>query len=141
MESIKDKVAIIGMGCTKFGELWDKSPTDLIVEAAYEAFEDAGIESKDVQAAWLGTYYTGLTGQVLAKPLQLDYIPITRVENMCATASDALRNGAYAVAAGVADIVLVLGVEKLAKSHPACFWSGITESLPMRGKFIKFDGW
>ena len=129
MESIKDKVAIIGMGCTRFGELWDKSPTDLIVEAAYEAFEDAGIESKDVQAAWLGTYYTGLTGQVLAKPLQLDYIPITRVENMCATASDALRNGAYAVAAGVADIVLVLGVEKLKDNG----FSGLPDSEMVTG--------
>ncbi len=48
MESIKDRVAIIGMGCTKFGELWDKSAEDLVVEARYEAFEDAGIEPNDV---------------------------------------------------------------------------------------------
>jgi acetyl-CoA C-acetyltransferase len=113
MESIKDRVAIIGMGCTKFGENWDMSPADMIVDAAYEAFEDAGIEPKDVQAAWLGTYMSGLSGQTLAKPLKLSYIPITRVENMCATGSDALRNAAYAVAAGVYDIALALGVEKL----------------------------
>ncbi len=54
-EGIKDKVAIIGMGCTKFGELWDKSPEDLIVEAFKETVEDAGIEKKDIQAAWLGS--------------------------------------------------------------------------------------
>jgi acetyl-CoA C-acetyltransferase len=53
MPGIKDRVAIIGMGCTKFGERWDASRNDLLVEAAYEAFEDAGIESKDIQAAWL----------------------------------------------------------------------------------------
>ena len=55
MSGIKDRVAIIGMGCSKFGERWDSSSSDLIVEAAYEAFGDAGIEGKDVQAAWLGT--------------------------------------------------------------------------------------
>ena len=55
MSGIKDRVAIIGMGCTKFGERWDASSADLMVEAAYEAYEDAGIEGKDVQAAWLGT--------------------------------------------------------------------------------------
>jgi hypothetical protein len=48
MEGIKDKVAIVGMGCTKFGERWDKGVEDLIVEAAYEALEDAGIEHKDI---------------------------------------------------------------------------------------------
>jgi acetyl-CoA C-acetyltransferase len=53
-EGIKDKVAIIGMGCTKFGELWDKSAEDLMVEAFEEALEDAGIEKKDIQAAWQG---------------------------------------------------------------------------------------
>ena len=115
-ESIKDRVCIVGMGCTKFGELWDKSPGDLIVEAAYEAFEDAGIEPKDIQAAWVGTCETGATGMVLTAPLKLQYKPVTRVENACATASDALRNACYAVAAGVCDIALALGVEKLKDS-------------------------
>ncbi len=113
MESIKDKVAIVGMGCTRFGELWDKSGIDLAVEAAYEAFEDAGIGPKDVQAAWLGTLYSGWTGQALAEALQLDYIPITRVENACASGSDALRNAVYAVASGSVDVALALGFEKL----------------------------
>jgi len=112
MKGIKDKVAIIGMGCTRFGELWDKSVEDLIVESAYEAFEDAGIEPKDVEAAWLGTVQSGLTGISLSTPLKLQYIPMTRVENMCCTGSEALRAAAYAVAAGVHDVVLALGVEK-----------------------------
>ena len=111
MESIKDRVAIIGMGCTKFGELWDKSFYDLVVDAYYEAFEDAGIKHGQIQAAWVGTGYGYHRGTGLV-PLHLGNIPITRVENACATATDALRNAAYAVAAGVYDIVLALGVEK-----------------------------
>jgi acetyl-CoA C-acetyltransferase len=114
-ESIKDKVAIVGMGCTKFGELWDKGASDLVIEAAYEAFEDAGIDPKDVQACWIGTTdvaTSGMAGLGASAPLRLQYKPVTRVENMCATGSDALRNACYAVAARVYDIVLVLGVEK-----------------------------
>jgi acetyl-CoA C-acetyltransferase len=121
MTGIKDKVAIVGMGCTRFGELWNKSVEDLIVEAAYEAFEDAGIESKDVQAAWLGTVQSGLTGISLSTPLKLQYVPITRVENMCCTGSEALRAAAYAVAAGVYDLVLAVGVEKLKDTG----WTGV----------------
>lgn len=113
MESIKDKVAIIGMGCTKFGELWNKGAPDLMIEATYEAYEDAGIEQKDVQAAWLGTVWSGETGDFMSVPLRLPYIPVTRVENRCATGAEALRNAVFAVAAGVYDIVLVMGVEKL----------------------------
>jgi len=113
--SIKDRVAVAGMGCSKFGERWDAGASDLIVEAAYEAFEDAGIEPKDIQAAWLGTT-TGSTGMTLSEPLRLQYIPITRVENACATASDAFRNACYAVAAGIYDIVLALGVDKFKDS-------------------------
>ena len=115
VESIKDRVAIVGMGCTQFGELWDKSRVDLIVEAAKEAYKDAGIEQKDIQAAWFSNYYdtTGLTGMGLAGPLRLDYLPVTRVENACASASDTLRNATYAVAAGIYDCVLVLGAEKI----------------------------
>ena len=113
--SIKDRVAVVGMGCSKFGERWDASMDDLIVEAAYEAFQDAGIESKDIQAAWVGTS-TGATGMTLSEPLRLQYIPITRVENACATASDAFRNASYAVAAGIYDIVLALGVDKFKDS-------------------------
>lgn len=116
MGSIKDRVAIIGMGCTKFGERWDCDAYDLMVEAAYEAYEDAGVEPKDIQAAWVGTTGSGTRGTFLAYPLKFDYIPITRIENACATATDAFRNAAYAVAAGIYDIVLVVGVEKLKDS-------------------------
>ena len=116
MAGIKDRVAVIGMGCSKFGERWDSSATDLMVEAAHEAFADAGIEANDVQAAWLGTVSSFRTGQPLAEALKLDYIPISRLENACATATDAFRNACYAVAAGIYDIVLAIGVEKLKDS-------------------------
>jgi len=121
MEGIRDKVAIIGMGCTKFGELWDKSVDDLIIDATSEACEDAGIELKDVQAAWLGTVFSGHTAISLSFPLKLQYIPVTRVENMCATGTEAIRGAAYAVAAGVCDIALAVGVEKLKDTG----WSGV----------------
>ncbi len=115
MESIKDKVAVVGMGCTKFGERWDMGVEDLLVEAAYEAFEDAGIQPRDIQAAWLGTVFSGITAITLS-PLGLQYIPMTRVENMCATGTEAVRAASYAVAAGVCDIALAIGVEKLKDS-------------------------
>lgn len=118
MESIKDRVAIIGMGCTKFGELWDKSEEDLLVEAAYEAYEDAGIKPEDIQAAWLGNVRTAMRGSALAIPLKLEYIPISRVENQCCSGTDAFRNACYAVAAGIYDLVLVVGFEKLKDAGP-----------------------
>lgn len=116
MGSIKDRVAIIGMGCTRFGENWYKNSSDMIIEAANEAFQDAGLTKDDIEAAWVGTLWSGDSGQTLAEPLKLPYMPITRVENMCATASDAFRNASYAVAAGIYDRVLVVGFEKLKDS-------------------------
>ena len=121
MGAIKDKVAIIGMGCTKFGELWGKSVDDLITDAAYEACEDAGIELKDIEAAWLGTVFSGQTALSLSSPLKLQYIPVTRVENMCATGTEALRGAAYAVAAGACNVALAVGVEKLKDTG----WTGV----------------
>lgn len=125
MESIKDRVAIIGMGCTKFGELWDQGPGDMLVEAAFEALEDAGIGLKDIQAAWLSTVWTGEVGNLLSQFLRLPYVPVTRVENRCASGLDALRNATYSVAAGAYDIVLVAGVEKLKDSG----WSGLPTGM------------
>lgn len=113
MESIKDKVAIVGMGCTKFGELWDKDSQDLIIEAAREALEDAGIEKKDIQAAWIGTLRSGDSGTRLTDALKISGIPVTRVENHCSSGHEALRNAALGVASGMYDIVLALGYEKL----------------------------
>ncbi len=128
MKSIKDQVAIIGMGCTQFGELWDKGVDDLIVDACFEAFKDAGIEPGDVDGAWFGSVMSGSTGAALSSPLKLDYIPVTRVENFCATGTDGLRNACYAVAANKCNIALVCGVEKL-KDYSGGFPQYTTGSL------------
>jgi acetyl-CoA C-acetyltransferase len=110
--NIKDKTAIVGMGCVKFGENWEQSADDMMVDAAYEAYEDAGIEPKDIEAVWFGSTQIG-QGEPLAYALKLDYIPVTRIENLCATATDAFRNACFAVAAGMYDVVMALGCEKL----------------------------
>ena len=110
---ICDQVAIVGMGCTRFGELYDRSADDLMVESSNEAYASAGISKEAVDAFWLGTAISGLSGITLARPLQLSGKPVTRVENFCATGSEALRNAAYAVASGAYDMAMALGVEKL----------------------------
>jgi len=116
-DGIKDKVAILGMGCTKFGERWDAGAEDLMVEAFQECIEDAGIEKKQIQAAYLGSHFTevnvGKGAIPLSMTLKLRYIPVSRLENYCATATEAFRAACYSVAAGVYDMVLALGVEKL----------------------------
>jgi acetyl-CoA C-acetyltransferase len=109
---IKDRVAIVGMGCTNFVEHWDKGLDDLEVEAANAAYASAGIDKDRVDAYWLGTAQGGMSGITLARPLQLADKPVTRVENFCATGSEALRQAAYAVASGAYDVAMALGVEK-----------------------------
>ena len=109
---IKDRVAIVGMGCTNFVEHWDKGLDDLVVEAANDAYASAGIDKDKVDAYWLGTAQGGMSGITLARPLQLENKPVTRVENFCATGSEALRQAAYAVASGAYDVAMALGVEK-----------------------------
>jgi len=113
---IRDRVAIIGTGVTKFGELWDKDEEDLLVEAVFEACAEANVDlRKEVEAAWVGTFYdfSGIAGTAAADPLKFYGKPITRCENYCATGMDCVRNAAYAVAAGIYDIVLACGVEKI----------------------------
>lgn len=116
MGSIKDKVAILGMGCSSFGERWDSSAEDMLVEAYVECLEDAGIEKKDINACWIGScmpeFGMGGTALPVARTLKLPFIPVTRVENACATGSESFRGACYAVASGVYDIVLTMGVEK-----------------------------
>ncbi|MFZ4602503.1 MAG: acetyl-CoA acetyltransferase [Caulobacterales bacterium] len=114
---IRDKVAIIGMGCSKFGERWDAGPEELMVEAYLEAMAEAKIEPTQLDAAWFSTHIdeigTGKGGTPLAHALRLPNIAVTRVENFCASGSEAFRGAVYAVAAGAADIALAVGVEKL----------------------------
>jgi acetyl-CoA C-acetyltransferase len=113
---IKDKVAIIGVGCTRFAEHWDKGVDELLLDATGEAFAAAGVGKQDVDAYWLGTAQSGMSGITLARPLELEGKPVTRVENYCATGSEALRQAAYAVASGAYDVAMAVGVEKVKDS-------------------------
>ncbi len=114
---IKDKVAILGMGCSKFGERWDADAEDLIVEAYEECIADAGVETSQIDAAWFSTaieeVHVGKSGLPLSIALRLPNIPVTRVENYCASGTESFRGAVYAVASGAADIALACGVEKL----------------------------
>ena len=114
---IRDKVAVIGMGCSKFGERWSDNAEDLMLEAFSEAVTDASIEKNEIGAAWFSTaieeQHVGKSGIPLAMALRLPHIPVTRVENYCASGSEAFRGAVYAVASGACDIALALGVEKL----------------------------
>ena len=113
---IRDRVAIVGMGCTPFGEHWDKGVPELLVDAAHQAAESAGVQIPDIDAFWLGTMASGNSGLTLSQPLKLDYKPVTRLENYCATGSEAFRNACYAVASGAYDTAMAIGVEKLKDS-------------------------
>jgi acetyl-CoA C-acetyltransferase len=113
---IKDRVAIVGMGCTRFIENWDNGADELLAQAAGEAFASAGVTKEAVDAYWVGTAQSGMSGMMLSKPLELEGKPVTRVENMCATGADALRQAAYAVASGAYDVAMAIGVEKVKDS-------------------------
>ncbi|WP_299574872.1 acetyl-CoA acetyltransferase [uncultured Williamsia sp.] len=124
---IRDRVAVVGMGCTRFGELWDSSTDDLVIDAVGECLESAGgLDIDEVDAFWLGTLGSGQSGLALSRPLGIDYKPVTRVENYCATGSESFRNACYAVASGAYDTVMAVGVEKLKDSG----FSGLLRSDP-----------
>src|SRR3954465_4490755 len=141
---IRDRVAIVGMGCTRFAEHFDKSADDLMREATAEAFAGAGVTKEDVDAYWLGTAQSGRSGIPLARPLQLEGKPVTRVENFCATGSEALRQAAYAVASGAYDIAMAVGVEKVKPPGPRAPSGGgpppAAPTPPERGAPISWMG-
>ena len=132
---IKDRVAILGMGCARFGERWDASAEQLMVEAYSEAIADAGIGTAQIEAAWLSVAFDavniGPSGIPLATALRLQDIGVTKVENYCASGTEAFRGAVYAVAAGAADIALALGVEKLKDTGYA--------GLPVRSRGTTLD--
>jgi acetyl-CoA C-acetyltransferase len=124
---IRDQIAVIGMGCTKFGERWDTGVDDLLTDAATEAAASAGLPIHDIDAFWLGTMTSGVCGTTLSRPLKIDYKPVTRVENYCATGSEAFRNACYGVASGAYDTAMAIGVEKLKDTG----YSGLTGIRPV----------
>ncbi len=126
-KGIRDRVAIVGMGCTPFGERWDRGVDDLLTDAVKETIASAGVPLADIDAFWLGTMGSGVSGITLSKPLKIGYKPVSRLENMCATGSDALRNACYAVASGAYDLAMAIGVEKLKDSG----YSGLVSVRPV----------
>jgi acetyl-CoA C-acetyltransferase len=132
---IKDKVAILGMGCAKFGERWNDDAEQLMVEAYLEAMTDAGIEPSQLDAAWLSVGFDsmniGPSGIPAGMALRLPNIAVTKVENYCASGTEAFRGAVYAVASGAADIAIAIGVEKLKDTG----YGG----LPVRTRGTTFD--
>jgi acetyl-CoA C-acetyltransferase len=127
---IRDRVCIVGMGCIPFGEHWDLSTEDMLLDATTATLTSAGVTLDDIDAYWLGTAASGISGLTLSRALRIGDKPVTRLENMCATGSEALRNAAYAVASGAYDVVMAVGVEKLKDSG----FSGLTRmSIPSDG--------
>ncbi|MXW62916.1 MAG: acetyl-CoA acetyltransferase [Acidimicrobiaceae bacterium] len=110
---IKDQVAIIGVGCTPFAEHWDSSLDDLIIDGAQATYASAGVTQDDIDAFWFGTSQSAASGLAMGGPLKIHGKPITRVENYCATGSEAMRQAAYAVASGAYDLAMTLGAEKV----------------------------
>jgi acetyl-CoA C-acetyltransferase len=118
------------MGCIPFGEHWDLSTEDMLLNAATATLTSAGMRLDDIDAYWLGTAASGISGLTLSRALRIDDKPVTRLENMCATGSEALRNASYAVASGAYDVAMAIGVEKLKDSG----FSGLTRmSIPSDG--------
>ncbi|HEX9832808.1 MAG TPA: thiolase family protein [Mycobacterium sp.] len=120
-------VAIVGAGMTEFAEHFTLGIKDLIPMAYAEcvAHVDKGIDKTDIEAAWIGELSTtdGFPAGILADTLDLTDIPISRVENACATGNDAIRNGVFAVASGHYDVVLVVGADKVRETASnATFW-------------------
>ncbi|WP_158882729.1 acetyl-CoA acetyltransferase [Amycolatopsis anabasis] len=110
---IASRIAIIGMGCTRFGQRRERDVGGLLADAAQEAAESARVDLADVDAFWLGSFGSLKSGVALAKALKTEFKPVTRTENFCATGSDAFRNACYAVAAGAYDVAMVVGAEKM----------------------------
>ncbi len=113
-DGLRDKVAVVGVGCCQFGENWDQSPADMIVDAAYEAYADAGIDDPQarIEAVFTGSIYSQKGPHECSDALKLFHKPVTMVSNYCATGTDAFRCGAMAIAAGLHDVVLVVGYDK-----------------------------
>ncbi|WP_409330011.1 thiolase C-terminal domain-containing protein [Trujillonella humicola] len=130
------RVAVVGAGMTAFGEHFGLGIKDLLPMAVSEmaASVDKGLDRADIQAAWFGELTTtdGFPSGILADSCGLLDIPVTRVENACATGNDAVRNATYAVASGHVDVALVVGADKVRESSArGTFWewAGLTRDM------------
>ncbi|MCV7177813.1 thiolase C-terminal domain-containing protein [Mycolicibacterium sphagni] len=121
------RVAIVGAGMTPFAEHFELGIKDLIPQAYADCVGsvDKGITKSEIQAAWIGELSTtdGFPAGILADTLDLVDIPVTRIENACATGNDAIRNASLAIASGYCDVALVVGADKVREtSTDGTFW-------------------
>lgn len=134
-DAIRGKVAVVGAGCCPFGENWDQAPEDMIVEAAFEAYRDAGIErpQEQIDAVFCGSVYPSRGTAEVAEALKLFDRPVSLVQNYCATGTDAFRYGVFGIACGMYETVLVVGFDKpkdRGVSGPSAVTAGV-RGLPM----------
>jgi len=141
------EVAVIGVGMTKWGELWEKSLRTIFVETALLALDDSGIDKID--SMYVGAMSSGVfVGQEHLASLLADYLgqtplPAARVESACASGGLALRMGFIEVASGMSDVVLVGGVEKMTdlNGHEATYALGTAADQEYEGYHgITFPG-
>jgi acetyl-CoA C-acetyltransferase len=130
------RVAMVGSGMTKFGELFHLGMKDMVPMAVSDAVAsvDKGFDRTDIEAAWFGELVTtdGFATGILADTCDLLDIPVSRLENACATGNDAVRHGTMAVASGMYDVVLVVGADKVREtSSRTTFWDwmGMTRDM------------
>ena len=127
-------VAVIGIGCTNFGEVWESSFRDLFVTAGALALEDAGLSGETIDAMYVGNMSAGRfieqehIGALIADyaGLTTTHIPSTRVEAACASGGLAFRQAVIAVASGMEDIVVAAGVEKMTDVEPGASTDALT---------------
>lgn len=131
-DALRDKVAVVGVGCCKFGENWDQAPSDMIVDAAYQAYADAGLEDpqRQIDAVFTGSIYSNKGPHEASDALKLFEKPVTSVSNYCATGTDMFRLGVMSIVAGLYDTVLVVGYDKpkdRGVSGPSVMLSGVRD--------------
>ena len=110
------EVSVIGAGMVRFGKFRDKTLAEIAWPAVKQAIDEAGVAKADIEAAYCGTALGGMmSGQRILKAIGLTGLPIVNVENACSSSSSAFREAWIAVASGLYDVALAIGVEKLTK--------------------------
>ncbi len=131
-----NNVYVIGADTLQFGRYIDKSIKDLTAATVKGCLKDAGVEKKDIEAAWFSNSGWGdqkgqscIRGQVALRPMGIDTIPITNVENACASGSTAFHHAWMAVAGGFYDITLAVGAEKLYLENKMAVFAGFMAGI------------
>ncbi|WP_068073590.1 thiolase family protein [Novosphingobium lentum] len=133
---MKMNAIIAGGGMTAFGKFPDRALSDLAGEAIRAALSDAGLEPGAIEAAYMGNAAAGtitgqvcVPGEVVLRAMGMGRIPVINIENACATASTALNQAAAMVSAGLYDVVLAVGYEKLVHADKARTFSVFTGAV------------